>query len=776
MEYLFALNEQQREAVTYGEGPLLVLAGAGSGKTRVITYRCAYLIEGMGVDPDRLLAVTFTNKAAGEMRQRMERLLGENSLTGVPLISTFHSLCVRILRRHIEHLAAGFTRDFSIYDDDDQQRVIRQCMRDLAIDERQVTPRYVSALISHAKNHAADALAYLSEGQHARDLRRSALAAIYPEYAKRLRASNALDFDDLLIKTVILLRDQAEVRAHYAGRFHYLLVDEYQDTNRPQFNLIRLLTDQYQNLCVVGDPDQSIYRFRGADIQNIIEFESHYPAARVITLDLNYRSSQRILQVANAVIRNNRQRKEKSLRTENAVGQLISYYHAPTGEDEARFVVRGIETSLRQESEARIAVLYRTNAQSRLFEEECRRAGISFNMVGGFSFYKRAEIRDILAYLKLALNNWDDESLLRIINAPSRGIGKKTIDQLIEAARGRGISLWEALALLLAERMLGARSLHPMAEFQAMIAALNERAREASVSQMVRAAMEETGYAQALRDKKTTDLNPEESEGRLQNLEELLTAAVEAEERRESLREFIDHAALVSDADDYDPDAHVTLMTMHSAKGLEFPSVCLVGLEEGLFPHARAAGDPDEMEEERRLCYVAITRAQQQLFLSHARVRRVRGTEAPAEPSRFLQEIPEELLADVSQAGSWLSESRRGMGRTDLTRSEYDRPEVFNKPRRPFAGKTYNSVAGIRAFLDSKGVKAPSSDEAPEIRAYKTSTKHRFTPGMRVRHQEYGQGVVIGREGAGEMVKLTVRFPGIGDKKMIEKFAELKRE
>ncbi|MCS6806477.1 MAG: UvrD-helicase domain-containing protein [Blastocatellia bacterium] len=764
MNYLTLLNERQRQAVTNTGGPLLVVAGAGSGKTRVIAYRIAYLIDHLGIEPSRILAVTFTNKAADEMRHRVEQIL-EGRLSGQPWVSTFHSFCVRLLRQHLDG-TEGYTPHFSIYDDDDSQRVIKAAIADLEIDEQILSLRAIQAAISHAKSRGMQAADY--QVAHGSDARKAVVAKVFQLYEQRLRAANALDFDDLLLKTVQLLRRDKALREHYNERFQHILVDEYQDINRPQFNLIRLLTEKQQNLCVVGDPDQSIYKFRGADIQNIIDFQAHYPTATVITLDQNYRSTQRILRVANHVIRHNRQRPDKSLRTENEDGPRVAYYHAFNGEEEAWFVARTIKQHLEQPqdgSKCRVAVLYRTNAQSRLFEEACRREQIRFNIVGGFSFYKRAEVRDVVAYVKAALNARDDESLRRIINTPPRGIGQKTLEAIDAVARQRNLSLWDTLTLMLAQQKLPARSLQPLQAFHELIEHLASLARTGSTSAVIRAAMEETGYVRALKQKSLSAADALDAENRLLNLEELLSAATEAEERGESLRDFIDHAALVSDADDYEPDASVTLMTMHSAKGLEFNVVFIVGLENGLFPHARSTDDPAELEEERRLCYVAITRAQQQLYVTHARSRRLRGEEISCEPSLFLQEMPLDELEDLSNGPSWLQTC------APPTRSHI--AAVTTKPTRPFQGKTYNSVESLQGFFKQKGINV--NIEKPASRKTAAGQQSGLAVGSRVRHPKYGVGQVIHCEDQGDDVKLTIRFPGFGDRKMLQRLAQLEK-
>src|SRR5437868_3496166 len=475
-DFLSPLNPQQREAVKTGNGPLLILAGAGSGKTRVIAHRIAYLIAERGVWPRNILAVTFTNKAAEEMRNRVSKLIEGLELGSAPLISTFHSLCVRILRRDIESLQAGYTRSFTIYDQDDTVRLTRNCIRDLGIDDKQYAPRSVQAAISSAKNRGEDAESFSAKAQYV-DERRASIARVFQLYEERMHRNNALDFDDLLIKTVRLLRDVPEVRERYNERFNYLLVDEYQDTNQLQFALIRLLTEAQQNICVVGDPDQSIYRWRGADITNILKFEEHFPSAKVIRLEENYRSTQNILDVASGLIRHNVQRKEKALWTQNDAGEKIRYYQALDAESEARFVAGKVQEHLRSDRNLRAAVLYRTNSQSRVFEEAMRRSGLSYNIVGGFSFYERMEVRDIIAYLKLAMNQHDSIALQRVINTPTRGIGKMTLDEIDIRARELGVSYWEAITDLLAdERRLSPRASAALANFQRIVKGLAARA------------------------------------------------------------------------------------------------------------------------------------------------------------------------------------------------------------------------------------------------------------------------------------------------------------
>ena len=813
-EFLSQLNEQQREAVTSGDGPLLILAGAGSGKTRVIAHRIAYLIAERGIWPRNILAVTFTNKAAEEMRKRVNKLLEGLELGSAPLISTFHSLCVRILRRDIEALEAGYSRSFTIYDQDDAVRLTRNCLRDLGLDERQLTPRSVQAAISAAKNRGEDAESF-SARAHYVDERRASIARVFQLYEERLQKNNALDFDDLLIKTVRLLRDVAEVREKYNDRFRYLLVDEYQDTNSLQFGLIRLLTEKQQNICVVGDPDQSIYRWRGADITNILKFEEHFPSAKVIRLEENYRSTQNILDVAGGVIRHNVERKEKALWTQNPSGERIRYFQALDAETEARFAAARIQEHLAAEPDLRAAVLYRTNSQSRVFEEAMRRASLSYNIVGGFSFYERMEVRDIIAYLKLAMNPHDSIALQRVVNTPPRGVGKMTLDEIDARARELGISYWEAISdLIQDEQRLSARAMASLTNFQRIVRSLSAKVAavaesESPVSDVVKAAIFDSGYESALKAE-----NTDEAEARLENLQELVNAAVDYDEQGlEGLREFIDHSALVSDADQYKADVPVTLMTAHSAKGLEFPVVFIVGLEDGLFPHSRSLSDASDIEEERRLCYVAMTRAEKYLYVTHAVKRRVYGEELASEPSQFLNEMPLELIEDLSHGKSWLSFARGSKTLERAASSLEHEKEGRLSARRPgtkYSGKTYDNVESIEEFFRKRaaqmgGGKVASSRSQASARGDRPTNRGPqgsppgvvgregsrsalgadkdirapsapdFIPGSYVRHAKYGRGLVLRREGSGDQSKLTVSFPGYGQKKLVEKYAALEK-
>jgi len=761
MTYLDDLNPAQRAAVLYTDGPLLVLAGAGSGKTRVITYKIAYVVDRLGADPARILAVTFTNKAAEEMRQRVARLLGRSAPRALPWIGTFHGFCARLLRRHIEDLGQGYTSDFSIYDEDDQLRLIHLCLRECGVEERVLHPRAVQARISRAKSRGFTPADLRDDPEWTMTPERALALSLFEQYERRLRAANALDFDDLLLKAVALLRQQPHLRARYRERFRFILVDEYQDTNRLQLELLLLLAadeasraaspEPERHLCVVGDPDQSIYRWRGADPHNVLEFERHFPNARVVMLDRNYRSTKTILAVANAVIRHNTRRVEKALWTENEDGPPVGYYAAETAEGEAAFVVERIRQHMQRDPHTRAAVLYRTNAQSRLFEEACRRAGLPFRIVGGFSFYKRAEVRDVLAYVRLALNPWDDESLRRILNVPPRGIGKKTLDALERLAHMARLPLWDALQVAVIERRLPERVRESARAFLELIERLRACVRRGTLAEALRLAIHETGYARALRERTLAATDPREVENRLSNLEELLSAAAEAEERGETVRDFVDRAALVSEADDYDPNAPVTLMTMHSAKGLEFPIVFIVGLEEGLFPHARSRNDPEQLEEERRLFYVAITRAQHRLYLTHARVRRRQGELAETTPSRFLQELPPDLLDDLSATAK---------GSADT-----------GPPLRSLAPDEPSSR--IRGQMVSWERRRAAVPRASREHGEEASSPPRFPVGARVRHPLYGIGRVLMREQTDAHIMLTVAFPGAGKRKFVEGVAPL---
>jgi DNA helicase-2/ATP-dependent DNA helicase PcrA len=919
------LNPEQRAAVEAAEGPLLILAGAGSGKTRVITHRIAWLIQEKNVAPDAILAVTFTNKAAAEMGERVNRLLGHASLAK-PLISTFHSLCVRILRRDVEVLkiaGQGLTRAFTIFDENDQSGLVKQIMKRMGLDTKQLTPRTVLGRISWAKNHMVDPQDYFLGSK---DPNSERVAHIFKAYQDELRKNNAMDFDDLLLDAVRVLKASGEVRERYLHRWRYLLVDEYQDTNRPQYELMKLLAGEHKNVCAVGDEDQSIYSWRGADIRNILEFEKDFPNATIIRLEQNYRSTQIILEAAGAVVANNLRRKGKKLWTERQGGSLIGYYEAPDGENEALFIADKIRAFLNAqnslETENRgAAVLYRTNSQSRLVEEALRRYNISYTMVGGFSFYERAEIKDLLAYLRLVRNPHDSMALQRVINTPARGIGKTTLETVERLALETGTSTWDATVVAVANRLIPTRASMALDSFRQLILdaqammdpdfagklaadvaesqaidadtdfsfgvenrdqatpagkdrppgapagtkgtreqenakahfgadenqiplldsshfspadntpkrpflvmpsqTSNESALEqpegseprsgfrspgdsATLPELIRFIIDRTGYIKALE----TEGTPE-AFSRIENLKELANAAHDAEERGETLAEFLDHAALASDTDQFDPNARVTLMTLHAAKGLEFPLVFLTGLEEGLFPHSRTLNNPEELEEERRLCYVGMTRAMNTLVLTRAHYRRRYGNDMPemSIPSRFLEEVPSQLIENLGgrnsgsprtglspwgESPAWSTPAygaghRRGQG-GDLDRAHYNyedesqeipRSLAPSSPVRDFPSKSKQSpepsLDNIARFFGGKSGARPGAFARPAMEIPAANGTTGLKKGQRVMHAKYGEGTVLLREGDGEDAKLTVQFARHGLKKLMEKFANLKK-
>ena len=899
------LNPEQRAAVEATEGPLLILAGAGSGKTRVITSRIAWLIREKGVAPDSILAVTFTNKAASEMAERVDRLLDHSSLAK-PLIATFHSMCVRMLRRDIEAPRKGnqgLTRAFAIYDENDQQGIVKQVMRRMGLDTKQLTPRAVLGRISWAKNHMIDPQEYYLGSK---DPNGERIAHIFKGYQAELLKNNALDFDDLLLEAVRLLKVSGEVRERYQRRYRYLLVDEYQDTNRPQYELMKLLASAEKNVCAVGDEDQSIYSWRGAEIRNILEFEKDFPNARIVRLEQNYRSTQVILEAAGAVVANNIRRKGKKLWTDRQGGSPIGFYEAPDGENEALFIADRIQKFLR-EAEGRVAenhcaVLYRTNSQSRLVEEALRRYNISYSMVGGFSFYERAEIKDMLCYLRMVRNPHDSMALQRVINTPARGIGKTTLETLERLALETGSSTWDATAAAVANRLIPTRALMALESFRQLIldaqammdpdfagklaadvaeteaveadtgfgfgaaesarpavnfnfgggnedqlplldassfnpfaeapkrpflvmpkkdphgiplppdpdiepdseevaadekepgsGAFRSPGDAATLPELIRFIIDRTGYIKALE----AEGSPE-AFSRIENLKELANAAHDAETRGETLAEFLDHAALASDTDQYDPEARVTLMTLHAAKGLEFPLVFLAGLEEGLFPHSRTLSNPEELEEERRLCYVGMTRAMNTLILTRAHYRRRYGNDAPemSIPSRFLEEVPSQLIENLGgRPAAWSTPAyspRFGAGRRLAHVSEFGdkhfnyedesqevpraraaaRHEPAPKSKTPEGG----SIENIARFFGGKGGGfKPGALPRPAMGLPSPNGAAGLKKGQRVRHSKYGEGTVLMREGDGEDAKLTVLFARHGMKKLMEKFANLER-
>ncbi len=764
MDFLDGLNPRQREAVEHTEGPLLVLAGAGSGKTRVITHRIAHLVSAYRVPGWAILAVTFTNKAAGEMRDRVRSLI-RSEPRDTPTVSTFHSFCVRLLRREgaaLAQIRPGFTPQFTIYDDDDQLSILKSVYKQLGLDDRFMQHRAALSRISHAKSHKQTPP---EMARAATDPTSTRLAVVYERYQARLLESNALDFDDLLLEAVRLLATDDATRERISRRYEFLMVDEYQDTNRSQYELMRLLTGERRNVAVVGDEDQSIYGWRGANIRNILDFERDFPGATVIRLEQNYRSTKNILEAASAVVANNTERIGKWLWTESGAGDKITLYEAPDAENEALWIADTIEAHLGRNPGDHIAVLYRTNAQSRQIEEALRRYGRKYVVVGGFSFYQRAEVKDVIAYLRVLLSPHDTISLLRIINTPARGIGKTTIDQVEQYALAHELSMWTALERMLEDRAFPARAEAALSEFLRLMRELAEGIESRPPAETLNAVLDRTGYRKMLEDEGT-----EESASRLANLDELLNAAADAAERGETLRDFLDHAALVSDADSVDERAPVSLLTMHNAKGLEFPVVFIAGLEEGLFPHSRSinSGDLTAMEEERRLCYVGMTRARQKLYLSWARYRRRFGSGQPEASirSRFLKEVPATLLEHV----------RGDRGHVDLFAERHMVRE--SAQRNLYTGKTYNSVEAIQQFFAGSPPKpaAPKPAVPPAQQAVKPVKAKKVGPGATIEHAKYGRGTVLRLEGSGDDTKVTVSFPGYGLKKLIAKYAGIKVE
>ena len=748
MSVLETLNDKQREAASQVEGPLLILAGAGSGKTRVLTNRTAYLIDEAGVDPWNILAITFTNKAAGEMRDRIDRLVGHGSES--IWVATFHSTCVRILRRHIDLI--GYDTNFTIYDTDDSKSVMKEVLKRLQIDPKQWPEKRFLGRISNCKNELSsvedeekDAL-----GDYADEL----FAKVYREYQTTLRKNNALDFDDLIMKTVELFEKCPDVLENYQNRFRFIMVDEYQDTNTAQFELIRLLAAKNRNICVVGDDDQSIYKFRGANIRNILDFEKVYPDAKVVKLEQNYRSTQTILDAANAVISNNSGRKAKSLWTDKGEGERIRFIYTDTAYEEAELIVDRICRDRREGlcDYRDNAVLYRTNAQSRLLEEKCIMAGIPYVVVGGVNFYSRKEIKDILAYLKTIDNGKDDLAVRRIINVPKRGIGAATIGKLADHAAANGISFYESCTR--AEDILGHnRAAEKIAEFVSLIAFFKSKLEFISLEQLVDDIIDRTDYEEML-----AESDPEEAQERMENIGELINKIVAFEETNENatLSQLLEEVALVADIDSVDDDADkVMLMTLHSAKGLEFPNVYLAGLEDGLFPGfmSIASPDPTEIEEERRLCYVGITRAMNRLTISAAKSRMLRGETQYNAISRFVREIPEELLD----------------GRIASERRSYDEPPARPKVR-PVAVSPQKRAAANKPFI-AKAASYTGYQKGSEM----TAESPDYGPGDRVSHIKFGAGTVLSVEKGTRDYEVEVEFDSAGVKKMLAGFAKLKR-
>jgi DNA helicase II / ATP-dependent DNA helicase PcrA len=733
-DFLGGLNERQREAALATEGPLLVLAGAGTGKTRVITYRVAQLIE-QGVPPSAILAVTFTNKAADVMKERVHNLLRSvgREASGV-WVSTFHSFCARLLRREAGRV--GLPRDFAIYDDDDQTAAIKRALLQLDLPSDEYPPRSIRAQISHAKNHGITPDEMEAQAAGARTYIREEVAAVFRRYNEILSKAGAVDFDDLLLKSVQILREHPDARAAWSSRFRYIMVDEFQDTNLWQEELVRLLAGTRRNVCVVGDEDQSIYGWRGALAGNLKRFLEDFPGARTIRLEENYRSTQTILDAAAAVVDHNIDRLGKILRATLGAGQALRFFEAQDSSSEAEFVSGEVASLARRDANAHIAVLYRTGAQSRSFEEVLLRLGIRHRVVGGFSFYQRAEVRTALAFLRLVFHPEDDVALLRVLNVPPRGIGAATIAGLEARARETGQPLWDVIR---GGEASGGRKAGALSGFREMIEALEEECRELPPAQLIERVLERTKYLEHV--ERQDEL---EHTSRTENLRELSNAVAEATEQGQTLEDILDRAALVSDADDFDEGATVSLMTLHSAKGLEFDAVFLAGLEEGLLPHNRSLDTPDGVEEERRLFYVGMTRAKKSLVLTRAVYRRNYGEERmrPSSPSRFLAEIPGELIETIGGSLSEPGETRRYEPDPDYS------PDYFYRrrpARRPSQGRPLRPARG-------------SAD--PLV-------------GTRVRHSKYGIGTIIGVEGEGDDRRLTVSFQNYGAKKLVERYANL---
>lgn len=736
----YGLNPQQAEAVINTEGPMLIMAGAGSGKTKVLTCRVANLLQ-KGVRPYRILAITFTNKAAAEMRERVNNMSGPAAKD--VWLFTFHAFCARFLRMEIDKLP-GYGGNFAIYDTADSQNLIKQILKEMNLDDKRFQPSGILSRISNAKNALQDAAAF---ARQAGDFYEQKVADIYSRYEQKLQLNNALDFDDLLMLSIKLLQENKEVREKYQDRFDYLLVDEYQDTSHAQYLLTKFLAAKHRNICVVGDADQSIYGWRGADIQNILDFEKDYPDAKVIKLEQNYRSTQIILDAANAVIENNTGRKPKNLWTENKSGADIIYFQAVDERDEARFVIEQLQNLQRTENKklGDMAILYRTNTQSRIFEEMLIKSGISYNMVGGLKFYERKEIKDIIAYLRVIFNPADSLSLLRIINVPKRGIGDASLAKIQAYAAANNVSLFEAVSNAAAIDGLSSRFVSKLDDLAGIIFELMNLANEAPVEDLIDRVLRDTGYLEELENERTP-----QAQSRIDNLHELISVAQEfaASEEENNLENFLAHVALVSDIDDTElgEDA-ITLMTLHSSKGLEFPVVFLVGMEEGLFPHARTLMDETEIEEERRLCYVGITRAKEKLFLSSTKMRTIYGNTVTYPPSRFLQEIPARLVKTIKRQERFSA----------LENFKQVSEKYSAKPQKP--ASTFNP----HSFMPQK----------PAAAAGGTGT--RFNTGDRVSHSKWGEGMVVSVKDSPDGQEVKVAFAGAGVRSLLTKYAVLKK-
>ncbi|SHK65062.1 DNA helicase-2 / ATP-dependent DNA helicase PcrA [Selenomonas ruminantium] len=764
MDIFAGLNPAQKQAVEHTDGPLLIMAGAGSGKTKVLTCKIANLLA-QGVSPWSILAITFTNKAATEMRERVDRMIGEGAKD--VWLSTFHSFCAKFLRREVE--ATGmYKRNFVIYDSSDSQVVIKECLKELNLDPKQYAPGAVQNAISNGKNQLMGPKAFERDADN---FFQKKVAEIYALYAKKLRANNAMDFDDLLMVSVLLLEEHEEIRVKYQNRFKYILVDEYQDTNGAQYQLTKILAAKHHNLCVVGDADQSIYGWRGADIRNIMDFEQDYPEARTIKLEQNYRSTKNILAAANAVIEHNINRKKKDLWTENATGEKLTIYEARDERDEAQFIATTVskQKTLFNASYGDMAILYRTNAQSRVIEEMFMRKGIPYTMVGGLKFYDRKEIKDILAYLRVIYNPLDTVSLLRIINVPKRGIGASTIAKLTEYAEFNGLTLFDVMSNLDAVEGLTTRAKRPLELFAAFIFQFMGYQSNLRLDDLIEKVLEESGYLKELQDEKKP-----ENESRIENLKEFIGVARDFQktEANPTLENFLSTLSLVSDIDNAElEDDRITLMTLHSAKGLEFPTVFMVGMEEGLFPHSRTLMDENEIEEERRTCYVGITRAQRKLYLTCAQQRTIYGKTSASTPSRFLDEIPEEYTERlVPRVNAYGFANANHYGAQQRSGTMTFRPAASQMGNGANFSDKAKSALEVMNSLQKRNINVQ-----PKTGVIRPDTSVQWKVGDKAQHGKWGVGTVVSVKGEGEEVELKIAFPGQGVKGLMQKYAPISK-
>ena len=763
-EILESLNNKQYEAVTNTEGPCLVIAGAGSGKTKVLTHKIAYLIKEKDVKPWNILSITFTNKAANEMKERIVNLVGDVA-TDI-WMGTFHSICVRILRRFIDRI--GFDSSFIIFDTSDQKTLVKNCLKDLGIDDKLFNDRSVLSEISNAKNEMLTPESYAARANG--DFRKEKISTVYELYQKRLKENNAIDFDDIINYTIEILQDNEDIREYYCDKFKYILVDEYQDTNKAQFMLVKILASKYKNITVVGDNDQGIYSFRGADISNILNFEKDFPGTKIIKLEQNYRCTGNILKAANAVIKNNEVKYKKELWTQNEEGNLPKVYQADNEYDEASYIVEQIEHLRREEyyKYKDFAVLYRMNTQSRAIEDILRRENIPYKIIGGLKFYERKEIKDLIAYLRLIQNHNDNLSLRRIINEPKRGIGKTSLDKIELISNDTGESMYEIIKR--ADEFGLNRVFLNSREFVNTIEELSAKKDELPISELIKQVLKKSGYTKALQNENTI-----EAENRIENLDEFLTVAIEFEEEEveNGLREFLEGITLSSDIDELEEsDDYVTLMTLHSAKGLEFPVVFLVGMEEGIFPGYKSISEPRELEEERRLCYVGITRAKEHLYLTCSKQRTIFGSTSYNQTSRFLKEIPEELLDGYEEAFGDTTNKERMFKDTDYSWTygsgnskvkSYKMDNIESKVAAASKSASNFMFRTAESFLSNLNKK--SEEKKVDLSQYKE--------GLRVFHKKFGEGTISIVEPENDDLKVDINFDKVGHKRLMAKFANL---